>query len=226
MKFYHSTTKKNLECIVKSQNVFPSEFDLSSYLMQHLESGWFAKEDFQQSDSRMPDTYIEGDDEKKLFWLGNGVYCFTEIDLQEAIDYNDNHDAILVIKINPEVCNEFNVFNMDSKKNRAILQEFIDVGLKQLEDVQHTDTLKKYAANFRRQLKYCLHDNFRGTPYAAGILIDLYTGVFSNFKIVKCTFYFGGGKKNPMPWFSQYVAIKDLSVISQLEKCTEEKQYI
>lgn len=225
MKFYHSTTKDNAESIIKSQEIYPSKFNTNLYLKQYLENGWFEKEDFKESDYRLPYSYDDNGVPQKLYWLGHGVYCFIESDFKEAKEYNKKLDKIIEVFVNLKRNNEHNIFNMDSKVHRNLLREFIDVGLKQLEDAQPNDILKKHASNLRTQLKHCLHNNFKGTPHAAGVLIDLFTKVHPNYKIVKCTFNFGGGKKNPLPWLAHYVAIKDPTIIYFLKEHGDNKPH-
>ncbi|MBT2569837.1 hypothetical protein [Planococcus sp. ISL-110] len=219
MKFYHSTKSEHAASIVNEQVINPSYYDLSAYLREVILSGWFDSDKFVDTNQlSIPQKFtdVEGN-EQYVSWLGVGVYCFVETDLEQAQEYSANHDAIVEIIVDEKLCQGTNIFNMDSRPSRKKLKEFVVNGLKQLEDMQRPED-KEYVRKFREILEACLDNNFRGTPHAAGLLIDLYMMLVENFKIIKCTFTHGGGKKNKDPWFTQYVAIKDTEVIIELNQ--------
>lgn len=219
MKFYHSTTSQNAKSIVGSQRIYPSEFNFADYLKELFKNGWFDKEVCGEQEYKIPSTYKDQHgNEHYVYWLGKGVYCFVETDLQQAREYNIRNDVIIEINVDKTKCTFSNIFNMDSKTNRKLLKEFILEDLIQLEKIQKTPKDKEYVQKFRRALKASMENNFKGTPHAAGILIDLFLEVHQKYKIVKCTFMHGGGKKNRDLWYTNYVSIKDTNIIKSLNK--------
>lgn len=219
MKFYHSTTNENADAIIDLQCINISEYNLGDYIQELLINGWFDKEIFQDHEFKIPSTYKDANGiVHYVYWLGKGVYCFAETDLQQAVEYSVKHDAIIEIHITEELDPIKDIFNMDSKQNRLLLEKFITEDLNELEKNQNTSKDKEYVFKFRRALKACMDNHFLGTPHAAGILIDLYLSIYPNFKIVKGSFILGGGKKTKLSWLTTYIILKNTDIISSLNK--------
>lgn len=220
MKFYHSTTSENATSIVGEQEIYPSHYDLSVYIEQVVLTGWFTQNEPRENESMtIPQRFVDSQGEEHyLHWLGSGVYCFVETDLEQAIEYRRDHDAIIEIVIEETDMPINDIFSMDSRANRKKLKDFVTQGLTQLEEMQTDPDDKIKVEKFRKALETSLENNFRGTPHAAGIIIDLYRSLIEDFKLIKCTFSHGSAKKKNGHWFTQYVALKDISVIKELNQ--------
>lgn len=218
MKFYHSTTQSNATSIEKSNHINPSQFDIMEYLVFLLQTAWFPVTIGEHR--RLVDKYVSATTEEthSVMWLGQGIYCFGETDLQEAQKYRDKlHDAVIEI-----ITEDVTVYNMDARGTRRELYDFLEQGFNQLRSIQTEQQDVKLIDELRDLLKASLLNNFSGTPYAAGVLLEIF-GFVTDRKpeIVTNTFLHGGTAKQKVPWLTKYFVIKEPAIVRSLKTLSE-----
>lgn len=225
MIFYHHTTQESSEEILSTLNglgIKISEFDLHQYLIS------FFKEDVESLEIDQDgyfidlknnyETIIDGRSVvKNVPWLGKGLYCFTETNLDAARQYNDSKlDVMLEVSVDKSKCGENNIFNMTNKNKTKLLIHYLENDYLEMYEF-FTEDQVKYLEMLRLILLTSVKNNYKGMPHAAGILIELFleqTG--EEYKIVKCSFMLGGSKPSKPIWIDEYVAIRDHRIISNV----------
>ena len=114
MKFYHSTDLEAAKKIDTPEEILPSEFNFVEYINYLKKINWTFDEESKVLPSKFSD---EEGDEKSVYWLGSGVYCFNEYDLEIAKNYSKKHDCLICISSEDDP----DIFNMDSSANRRLL---------------------------------------------------------------------------------------------------------
>lgn len=107
MDFYHSTTFKSRQLIIKENNLRKTEYDFPHYLdviFNYYDSN--KKIDF------LPDV-IQG--QRQVPYLGDGVYCFDN--KQAALNYNE--ETFITIH-----CDKPNILDVDEPEFKLALYEF------------------------------------------------------------------------------------------------------
>jgi len=210
MIFYHATNSTKAEKIIGDEKIHPSEFNYMEYIHHLLESGWFRK-DGEVGNSALPSEFgISG----KVYWLGTGIYCFYQHDLTLARNYSKTSNAIVEIQMEDEI----SIFDMDTMKNRVLLNKFLIEGFIQLENLLKEDSLM--IRRLKEILQACLLDNFVASKPAAGILIEIFQDIMDEYKtdMVSNTFIFGGKEKSIVPFNVKYACIKNQSSIKKISE--------
>lgn len=225
MFFYHHTTSENAGKILATPNglgIKGSDFHLKQYIDSLFTEDFLEQpSDPTHSSFSFRNDYtviIDGIEETyEVKWLGNGLYCFAETNLDAARQYNEKKlDTVLKVTVKPDKCTEDDIFNMTNRKNTLKLIKFLKEEVPQIFGYL-SEAQKVYTKKLQEILLATLNNNFRGAPHAAGILIELFLVIYNTYKVVKCSFMLGGSKPSKPIWIDEYIAIKDLDILEKVE---------
>ncbi|PFE22379.1 hypothetical protein CN279_25235 [Bacillus anthracis] len=216
MKFYHCTTSRNAGRILKLKKkphtITPSYFTYIDCL-----NDWLYKI-LNQKDSEtgsehfaFPRNYYSQGINKKVFWLGTGLYCFAEEYKDESPNYAKRNGLDVIIDIN--YSNEYTEFNMYS--NKELLKKFLKDGV--LEHFKVSGFSGEKLLALQLVIEYLIleiEDEYFTNPHCAAIIIEMYLHICNlNFDVVSNKFL----KNVDNLTYDNYNSIRNLNFISGFE---------
>ncbi|MCI2253429.1 hypothetical protein L2D08_03515 [Domibacillus sp. PGB-M46] len=208
MNFIHCTNTKAAKKILRTKRINESYFDYEECL-----DYWLVR--LARNTSNLPGKYyyIDPDWETALYvyWLGKGVYCFSEDNSEMASRYAKLHRHDTIINIAYD--SDYSYFNLTERLDEvtALLKNEV---LKHFEEKKNSDAkLLEAATAMVELLLLTIEDEFYEDPYAAAILI----GLFLDFKdeeydVVSNQFL----KKNLDYYYDEYHSIRNTSKIKDI----------
>lgn len=223
MYFYHCTSQSgalNFQRMGgkkrKLKRIRPSEFYYQACLQDWLNRLVLFKDNVNISSNdflkRLVSYSFDGGS-KHVFWLGTGFYCFSEEYIEQSIDYavkSETKDSIVQITYSDE-CSSF-----DMEENKDNIIDFLERDvIEYIKLSEQLSDIELEAFQFLVQLLLVeIQDEYYGNPHVAGMILELYLAQKElNFDYVVNNFLIDQEEL----LYSNYVAIKNLDLISHIE---------
>ena len=215
MKFYHCTNSENARRILRlkrPKTITPSLFTYIDCL-----NDWLGKIlnpnvlEISSEDFVFPRFYYSQGENRTVFWLGTGLYCFAEENKSESPNYAKRNDLDVILDIN--YSNEYTEFNMH--KNKELLMKFLE------DDVLNHFRVNGFSGEKLEALELVvqylileIEDEYFKNPHGAAIIIEMYFHICNlNFDVVSNKFL-----KNDINFtYDNYSSIRNLDFISKFE---------
>lgn len=207
MKFYHSTVTPLANKIIRTQKMKPSDFDVWEFLSYTIDIYEYNKSE------RLPMTYpgLRGD--LSAYWLGKGIYCYKETDLESARKHNEMHDAIVEIITDDEL----EYIDLSNPENKRIMISFLENEFVEfLDKGNFTQHQKESYELIRKILLKSVKEDHIKFPHAAGIVLELYTFLLGKkYQLASANFVLNPADKVNIRE-EEYFVIKDSKVIKEI----------
>ncbi|WP_102706574.1 hypothetical protein [Terribacillus saccharophilus] len=174
MNFFHCTTTKSARILLKPKNkkkVKPSYFNfvdcLNDWLRRLLNGN---DDDIPSEDFSFPRYYYSQGDNKLVFWLGSGLYCFAESAKEESPAYAKKSNLDVILTINYK--DDFTEFKMH--QNKEMLQDFLsEVALPYYRQYYSDDLLTAFELLIEL-LVLEIETEYFTNPHSAAIILEMY----------------------------------------------------
>lgn len=222
MNFYHCTTLNSARKFIHFKNkknrirkIRLSTFDYNRCLREWVR--------ILLSDEKLPEFFLDNfifprfyDENKKIYWLGNGFYCFSEQYKNQSPLYAKKNKLESIFKI--EFNEPFNHFNMFTNKDELI-DFFRQDELKNYLEESFTDPEQLHALSLLMELLILeIEDEYYTNPHTAAIIIELFiaaTGL--EFDVISNSFLVNTNELE----YHNFSAIRNIDYILNLEYSTE-----
>lgn len=214
MNFYHCTTSKNAKRILRKEpsKINPSVFEYSACLNDWLSEILNPYSPSVNSERFFfPRFYYSQGENMDVFWLGTGLYCFSEEYKTESPIYAKKNDLDVILELH--YCNQYTEFDMYASKdllkkflNEIVLAHFINNGF----SGEKLEALKLLIEFLTLEIE----DEYFSNPHCAAIVLEMYLHLCClNFDVVSNKFL-----KNVDNFiYDNYCSIRNIELISKVE---------
>ncbi|WDV07138.1 hypothetical protein [Lysinibacillus irui] len=215
MKFYHCTKSKNARKILKLKD--PKKITPSLFTYIDCLNDWLGKllnpnfSEISSEDFVFPRFYYSQGENRTVFWLGTGLYCFAEENKDESPNYAKRNNLDVILDIN--YSDEYTEFEMH--KNKDLLTKFLE------DDVVGYFKVRGFSGEKLEALELVvqylileIEDEYFKNPHCAAVIIEMFIHILNlNFDVVSNKYL-----KNDVNFtYDNYSSIRNLDFISGFE---------
>lgn len=215
MNFYHCTKSINATRILrlkKPHTILPSFFEYIDCLNEWLEEILnFEGSEISNKVFLFPRFYYSQGKNRNVYWLGTGLYCFSEEYKNESPIYAKRNGLDVILEI--KYIKEYTEFNMNS--NKELLKQFLrDEVLVYFKDNGISGEKLLALELLIEYLILEIEDEYFKNPNCAAIIIEIYLHVFNlNYDVISNKFL----KNDENFTYDNYSSIRNLNFISKFE---------
>jgi hypothetical protein len=215
LKFYHCTKTNNARKILrlkKPHTITPSFFAYIDCL-----NDWLSRilnpdvSEIRSEDFVFPRFYYSQGENRKVFWLGTGLYCFSEEYKNESPEYAKRNDLDVILDIDySNECTEFDMY-----RNKELLKRFLKDGVLPYFKFCGLSEEKLLALELVVELLILeIEDEYFKNPHCAAIILEMYLHICDlNFDVVSNKFL----KDDENFTYDNYNSIRNLDLICKFE---------